>query len=340
MRTAGPLAVLLAAALFGTTGTAQALGPAGTTPLAVGAARLVVGGLGLLALLPLMGARFGDVLALWRTRAGLVAGVCTAAYQLCFFVAVGQTGVAVGTLVTIGSGPVLAGVLALVLLGERPTRAWLVATGVCVSGLVLLVGGGESSAAFSVTGVAAALVAAAAYAGYTVLAKQQLREGHTPVTVMAGAFGLGGALLVPVLLALPTDWLAGARGMGLALYLGLVTTTTGYVLFARGLATLPTASVATLMLAEPLVATALGIAVLEEHLGFTGAAGLVVLLLGLLMQGADARSLTLPRRRRPSVALASATSAGPRAGRCRPGAARGPLPSPRRAGWWSGEGRR
>lgn len=42
-------AVLLAAALFGTTGTAQALGPDSTTPLGVGAARLAVGGPVLLA---------------------------------------------------------------------------------------------------------------------------------------------------------------------------------------------------------------------------------------------------------------------------------------------------
>jgi DME family drug/metabolite transporter len=47
--------VLLAAVLFGTTGTAQALGPDGTTPLGVGAARLLVGGTALLAVLPLLG---------------------------------------------------------------------------------------------------------------------------------------------------------------------------------------------------------------------------------------------------------------------------------------------
>src|SRR5205823_843568 len=44
--------ILIAAVLFGTTGTAQALGPAGLSPLSVGAARVVIGGgiLGLLAL--------------------------------------------------------------------------------------------------------------------------------------------------------------------------------------------------------------------------------------------------------------------------------------------------
>lgn len=43
------IAVLAAAVLFGTTGTAQALGPESTTPLGVGAARLIVGGTALAA---------------------------------------------------------------------------------------------------------------------------------------------------------------------------------------------------------------------------------------------------------------------------------------------------
>ena len=41
------LAVLAAALLFGTTGTSQALGPAGTTPLSIGVMRMVIGGTGL-----------------------------------------------------------------------------------------------------------------------------------------------------------------------------------------------------------------------------------------------------------------------------------------------------
>ena len=41
------LAVLAAAVLFGTTGTSQALGPEGTTPLSIGVMRMVIGGTGL-----------------------------------------------------------------------------------------------------------------------------------------------------------------------------------------------------------------------------------------------------------------------------------------------------
>ncbi|MCY7364686.1 MAG: EamA family transporter [Frankiaceae bacterium] len=281
-------AVLLAAALFGTTGTAQALGPSATTPLGVGAVRLLVGGLALLALLPLVGGRWSEVLALWRTPTGLLAGVCTGLYQVCFFAGVERAGVAVGTLVAIGSGPVLTGLLAVWLLRERPGRTWLAATGLCVAGLALLVLGGGASGGADLLGVLLALGAGLAYAAYTVLAKRQLDDGHGPAVVMAAAFGLGGLLSVPVLLAQPLGWLATGEGLALAAYLGLVTTTLAYLLFVRGLAVLPAGPVTTLVLAEPVVATALGVVVLDERLAAVGGLGAGLVLVGLLVQGRGA----------------------------------------------------
>src|SRR5262245_17434657 len=96
--------VLLAAGLFGTTGTAQALGPDGSTPATVGAARLAVGGAALAALALATGQLRGG----WPIRALLLAGAGVALYQLAFFAAVDRTGVAVGAVVAIGSGPVCA----------------------------------------------------------------------------------------------------------------------------------------------------------------------------------------------------------------------------------------
>lgn len=284
----GPVAaVLLAAALFGTTGTAQALGPSSTTPLGVGAARLLVGGLALLLVV-----RAGPgVLAIWRTPTGLLAGFCTAAYQVCFFAGVDRAGVAIGTLVAIGSGPVLTGLLAVVVLRERPSRAWLVATAVCVAGLALLTGGGDRPDAI---GVLLALLAGAAYAAYTVLAKQQLDAGHAPATVMAAAFGLGGLLSAPLLLTQPVSWLATGEGVALAAYLGLVTVTLAYLLFVRGLAVLLAGPVTTLVLAEPVVATALGLVVLHERLDALGVLGVVLVLAGLLVQGRSGRLRPIP----------------------------------------------
>lgn len=280
--------VLLAAVLFGTTGTAQALGPQTSTPLGVGAARLAVGGLALLALLPLLGGRPAAAAALWRSPLGAAAGLCTALYQVCFFAGVDRAGVAVGTLVTIGSGPVFAGLLAALLLRDRPGRGWVVATGLCVSGLALLTTSSGGGGPVEVAGLLLALTSGLAYAAYTVAAKALMSAGHGSATVMASAFGLGGLVLLPVLALQPLGWLAEPGGLVLAGYLGVVTTAVAYVLFGRGLAVLSAGPVTTLVLAEPLVATALGVGLLDEQLAVVGVAGAGLVLAGLVVQGTAA----------------------------------------------------
>lgn len=278
--------------LFGTTGTAQALGPAGTTPLGVGAVRLLVGGGLLLLALPLLGGGRARAVALWRTPLGLAAGLCTALYQVCFFAAVAQGGVALGTLVTIGSGPVFAGLLALAALKEVPTRSWTAATGLCVLGLGLLTATGGAQVTGGAIGVLLALAAGAAYAFYTVASRQLMLRGDSSATVMGSAFGLGGFLLLPVLATQPLAWLGQPSGLALAAHLGVLTTGLAYVLFGRGLAVLPAGPVTTLVLAEPVVAALLGVTLLGERLPPVGVLGAGLVLAGLVLQGAAATRRT------------------------------------------------
>src|SRR3954469_19719025 len=101
--------VLLAAVCFGTTGTAQALGPDGLAPAGVGAARILVGG-SLLLLVALVRPGAGPLTRVPRGPA-LTAAAAVAVYQLAFFAAVDDTGVAVGTIVALGSAPTLTGLL-------------------------------------------------------------------------------------------------------------------------------------------------------------------------------------------------------------------------------------
>src|SRR4051794_41289062 len=93
------LQVLLAAVCFGTTGTAQAIGPS-ASPVAVGAARIVVGGALLVAIARALRLRMPPR---GTTVAGIAVGVCI--YQLSFFAAVKLTGVADGTVAAAGPGP-------------------------------------------------------------------------------------------------------------------------------------------------------------------------------------------------------------------------------------------
>ncbi|MBN3585837.1 EamA family transporter, partial [Algoriphagus aestuarii] len=61
-----------------------------------------------------------------------------ALFQYSFFTSVRLTGVAVGTVVTIGSSPIFTGLLESIFLRTRPTRQWFVATSLAVIGCALL----------------------------------------------------------------------------------------------------------------------------------------------------------------------------------------------------------
>lgn len=258
------LLVLLAAVCFGTTGTAQALGPAEASPLSVGALRLLLGGALLVALAHLGGHPIGfRGFTGLRPRVAVVAGaIGVAAYQPLFFAGVRGTGVAVGTLVALGSAPVLTGALAMAL-GIRPTRRWAAATVLAVAGVACLaLAGGRGDVRLG--GVLAALGAGASYAVYTLAAKRLLDGLHPADTVMAVLFAGGAVLLLPLLVIVDLGWVATGPGLLTVVWLGVVPTALAYWLFARGLRRLPAAEVATLTLAEPVTAALLGVAVLGE----------------------------------------------------------------------------
>jgi DME family drug/metabolite transporter len=283
--------VLLAAVCFGTTGTAQALGP-DAAPLTVGATRIAIGG----ALLLLVARTVPAVSAPWpRRELGLIAGAI-AIYQLSFFAAVDRTGVAVGTVVALGSAPAIAGVMGRIVEGEPLGARWAGATALACAGVLALVLGG-GSASVDPLGIGLAVTAGTGYATYTVFAKRLLRRGHAPERVMAASFSLGAVLLVPVLLAGDLGWLASGSGLAMAVFLGAVPTALAYVLFARGLRHLTPGETATLTLAEPLTASLLGVLVLAERPGVVAIAGAALVLAGLL-----ALALPAPRRRRRLVA--------------------------------------
>ena len=272
------LQVLLAALCFATTGTAQALGPSGTDPVGVGAARILVGGALLVAVaLAIPGAFKGR----WALKPVLAAVAAVATYQLAFFAAVADTGVAVGTIVALGSAPTLAGLFEWLLDRRVPDPRWAAATALACGGVAMLaLSGGDASV--SLPGIGMAILAGGSYAVYTLAAKRLLTAGHPPEQVMAAAFGLGAVALLPALALSTPGWLLHADGIALALFLGIVPTALAYVLFARGLRSLTASETATLTLAEPLTAGALGALVLAEPLTAMSAAGAGLVLAGLL----------------------------------------------------------
>jgi DME family drug/metabolite transporter len=141
MKSRGSWLVLLAACLWGTNGTAQALAPQGAQPIIIGTLRIALGGVTLLAFALLRGSLHRS--KRWPFWPTLLGALSMAAYQMFFFAGVARTGVAIGTIVGIGSTPILAGPIGYLARGERPSRRWAMATGLGIIGCAfLLVAGG------------------------------------------------------------------------------------------------------------------------------------------------------------------------------------------------------
>lgn len=300
------LAVLAAAVLFGTTGTSQALGPDGTTPLSIGVMRMVIGGTGLAVIAFLLAARHARRRPAGAVRPGAgirplslmtLTGLCLALYQPLFFLGTARNGVAVGTVVALGSAPILAGLLEWALTRRMPSATWMGATGLATLGVVLLGFGGDATGGGGTDplGLLGSIGAGASFAVIANAQRRLLDEGWDPFTVVGG---MGASSAVISALALPfvdLAWLATPAGLTMALWLGLGTISIAYVLFTWGLSGLTAATAATLTLGEPLTASVLGIVVLGERLSVLAIVGLAVLAAGLALLAWGSRSPRDPK---------------------------------------------
>ena len=126
------------------------------------------------------------------------------------------------------------------------------------------------------------MVAGGCFGVYTVSAKRLIHDNVNMQAAVPVTLLLGGAVLAPwTISALPE--LAAPRSLGLIAWLGPATVALAYWLYVAGLRGLTAATAGTLSLAEPLVATALGIGILHEHLSLPIAAGTLLLLGGLIL---------------------------------------------------------
>jgi drug/metabolite transporter, DME family len=272
------LVVLLGAILWGTTGTAQTFLPQTIHPLAVGASRLAVGGFSLLIILLIMRKiNFRN----WPWKSTLYAAISMAIFQYLFFSSVRLTGVAIGTVVTIGSAPVFSGIIEWLLLKRRPTRVWIMATVLAIIGCVLLFLN-KDGIVVNPVGVAMSLGAGLLFAFYTLVNKDVL-EKVDAVPAVAVIFSMSAMMLLPFLFLFETEGLMTGRGISVVLYLGIVTTSVAYILFSAGLKRIPSSSAVTLSLAEPLTAAILSVIVVGERLDGTSWMGIFLLLGGILV---------------------------------------------------------
>lgn len=287
----GVAPILVAALLWGTTGTAAHFLPESVGPLATGAATMTVGGALLFALTARGAAR---VIRDRSARRLVVAGVLgIVVYPLAFYSSMHLAGVAMGTVVSLASAPVFAGLVDFLRDRGSLTLRWVACTAIALVGTVLLVSGrpADSGANSSTAwGVILGLTAGLSYAVYTDSSHQLIRRGHGSNATMGALFGLGAVCLLPVLAATGGPLLASAGSIGISAYLAVGPMFAAYLLFGAGLRHVRSSTATTLTLVEPLLATLLAVLVVGERLQPVGWAGLVLLLASVVALVAPGRA--------------------------------------------------
>ena len=284
----GLACVVVAAVLWGTTGIASRLIPSdvpihphtfGFFRLAIGAPALLLGSLLLLGSGGRLDRRHLPLMAVY--------GGMIAIYQICFFSAVEHLGVAVGTLIPLGTSPLFAAAIARLCLGERPPARVLLACAAAITGVACLTGVLADPLGLSrmnLPGLVAGLAGGAAWAVVTVLGRVLTRRDAPALLTTAVGFAVGAAVLLPLAFRDAAQVLGTLEAWPALLYLGLVPSALAYLLYAWGMGRVrTTAAGATTMLLEPAGAVALASLLLGERLGGLDWAGVLLLALALLL---------------------------------------------------------
>lgn len=293
-RAFGVFCILGASVLWGTTGTAATFAPQ-VSPLAIGAAAMGIGGL-LQMLLALRNISVDRDKLREHWMLVLIGAIAVAIYPLAFYSSMHIAGVTIGTVVTIGSAPLLSAIIERVFDGKKLTTRWTFGAALGLIGTMFLCvakarGHVDSSVHASlvqgVLGVVLGLIAGATYALYSWTAHRLMRKGISSGAAMGTTFGLGGLLLIPVLLVTGASLLQSWNNAAVGLYMILVPMFLGYILFGMGLVHVAATTATTLSLIEPVVAAVLAVAIVGERLpslAWIGAALIVCCLYVLVSQ--------------------------------------------------------
>ena len=283
----GTIAILVASILWGTTGTAAAFAPT-LGPLAIGAAAMGGGGL-LQALVASRAIRENRQFIRENLLILLLGVAAVGIYPLAFYSSMHYAGITIGTVVSIGSAPLIAAILERFFDRKALSTIWFVSFVCGVLGVTML-SMGESQAVLDSTnqwnkyfGIFLGLVAATTYSLYSWTAKKLIDRGVASKAAMGMIMGGGAVILLPTLLVTGEGLLQSSTNLLVAGYMMLIPMFLGYLLFGFGLKTVNASKATTLTLFEPLVAAIFAIVLVGEHVSWLGWIGMFLIFICILI---------------------------------------------------------
>jgi drug/metabolite transporter, DME family len=281
--------VVVAALLWGTTGTAAFFLGTEVPPLAIGAATMGFGGV----ILAFLGGRACLAVVSDRgARVWLGFGVLgVVVYPLTFYWGMSLAGIALGNLVALGLGPIAVALLEWAVDKSAATRRWRIALVFAITGVIVMSSGkvelGGDRVGNVALGLGLAVAAGLSYGLYTYAFGRLIDRGHTPRAVVGAVFGSGAPVLLVVVALVGGGLFASPGKVSLVAYLVLGPMVVAYLAFSKALQTLRSSSVASIALLEPVAAGALAFVVVGERLGPLAGLGALLVLVSLALVSSE-----------------------------------------------------
>jgi drug/metabolite transporter (DMT)-like permease len=205
--------------------------------------------------------------------------------QICYIGGIARTSVTHAGLIQ-AIGPVIVLLLAVALRMERLTFLKAVGMAVCFAGAtILLAGKSAQGSSAHWTGDVILIIAGLVFAFYTILMKEVALLYDT-LTLNAIVFGLGAILLIPFCARpiVQVSWqrvpLQAWLGLGFMVLFGSLV---AYLIYGFALQELAASTVASFSYLQPLMAGALGVWLLEEHVSLDVVLGGIIILAGVYL---------------------------------------------------------
>lgn len=214
--------------------------------------------------------------------------------------------------IIIAAVPLIGAVLALRFdHSERPTPMRALGLAIGFSGVVVLMGLDVAGSRAELLGAGAILIAAVGYSIGPMLVKHRL-AGLDPRAMMAGSLLLAALILAPFAAVDTPPRMPSAGALAAVAALGVFCTAIAFVIFAVLIREAGTSRATVITYVNPLIALALGVALLGERPGTGAVAGLLLILAGswLSTGGRLPPGARFARRRRHRSDAGAATGSG------------------------------
>lgn len=184
--------------------------------------------------------------------------------------------------VVIGTLPVVSAGIAILLLGERPSRSTLIAIGLAATGVLTIVLRPEDGAPHSSLGIAL-VFGAVVCEGLFILINKRIRRPIAPLALSTVMAGMGVAVaIVPALFEAPSVHGATTHSLAAVLYYALIPTVAGFILWYVGSARVSGTEASVFTAVAPVSAVLLAFVLLGEPVSINQLAGIGCVLVAVL----------------------------------------------------------